>query len=102
MGLVRHMVICRFKEGTTTEKANDLLSLILKMKGRIPGIVGIEAGPYESPEGMNAGYTHGFLVTFESPAARDVYLPHPEHVVVRDALLPHIDSVIAFDFEVRT
>ncbi len=101
MGMVRHMVICRFKPETSSAQADQLLSLILGMKGKIPGILGIEAGPYESPEGMNADYTHGFLVTFESPAARDAYLPHPEHVVVRDALLPHIDSVIAFDFEVR-
>lgn len=102
MGMVRHMVICRFRQATSSSQIDELLSMILGMKNRIPGILGIEAGPYESPEGMHGGYTHGFLVTFESPAARDVYLPHPEHVVVRDALLPHIDSVIAFDFEVKT
>ncbi len=62
MGMVRHMVICRFKPETSSARVDQLLSLILGMKGKIPGILGIEAGPYESPEGMNADYTHGFLV----------------------------------------
>ena len=101
MGLVRHMVLCRFNGDTTTARIGELFGLIKSMKGKIPGIVGVEGGPYESPEGMNQGYTHGFLVTFESPADRDVYLPHPEHVIVRDALLPHVEAVVAFDFEVK-
>lgn len=101
MGRVRHMVICRFQAGTPAERIDQLMGMVLGMEGKIPGIVSIEGGPYDSPEGMNQGYSHGFLVTFESPAARDVYLPHPEHEVVRDALLPHIESVVAFDFEVK-
>lgn len=101
MGRVRHMVVCKFKPGTPEATRARLLDLVRGLKETIPGIESIEGGPYESPEGMNQGYTHGFLVTFESPAARDAYLPHPEHVVVRDALLEHIESALAFDFEVR-
>jgi len=52
-----------------------------------------------SDEGLNQGYTHGFLMTFESIAARNAYLPHPEHERVKAELLLYIDSVIAFDFE---
>lgn len=101
MGLVRHMVVCKFQSGVSETMAAGLLDLVRGMKDRIPGIVSIEAGPYESPEGLNQGFTHGFLVTFESPAARDGYLPHPEHDKVRDALLEHLESVVAFDFEVK-
>ena len=32
-----------------------------------------------SPEGKDLGFTHVHLMTFESAAARDAYLPHPEH-----------------------
>jgi hypothetical protein len=95
------MVLCKFKSETSKQRETELLDIVRGMKGKIPGIVSVEAGSYESPEGMNQGYTHGFLVTFESPAARDVYLPHPEHDKVRDALLEHIESVVAFDFEVK-
>lgn len=101
MGLVRHMVLCKFKPETSEPKLADLLNLVRGMKGKIPGILSVEAGPYESPEGLNQGYTHGFLVTFDGPAARDAYLPHPHHDVVRNALLEHIEAVVAFDFEVK-
>ncbi len=39
------------------------------------------------------------MMTFENVAARDRYLPHPEHERVKDELLKCIDSVLAFDFE---
>ena len=101
MGMVRHMVVCCFKEGTTEETIADLLGQVHTLQEKIPGIQGVESGPYESPEGANQGYTHGFLVTFDSPAARDGYLSHPDHDVVRDALLAKLESVVAFDFEVK-
>jgi hypothetical protein len=33
----------------------------------------------DSPEKKNLGFTHVYLVTFKDAAARDTYLPHPEH-----------------------
>ena len=32
-----------------------------------------------SPEKKNLGFTHVYVLTFENAAARDAYLPHPEH-----------------------
>ena len=32
-----------------------------------------------SPEGKNLGFTHVYMLTFEDAAARDAYLPHPDH-----------------------
>ncbi|MBX9653705.1 Dabb family protein [bacterium] len=101
MGMVRHFVMCQFREGTSQETIDDLMKKIHGMKGQIPGIIDIESGPHDSPEGMNQGYTHGFLVTFESPEARDAYLPHPKHEAVRQALIPNIESACAFDYEVK-
>ena len=45
----------------------------------IPGITGFEHGVNNSPEKLNQGFTHVYVVTFENAAARDAYLPHPEH-----------------------
>jgi len=101
MASVQHMVLVRFKPDTTEELITDLYRQLAELKSLIPGIEDFSGGPYASPEGLNAGFTHGFLVTFESPQARDVYLPHPEHERVKEAILPHVDAVIAFDFEVR-
>jgi hypothetical protein len=47
---------------------------------------------------MNDGFTHGFIMTFESPRARDEYLPHPEHERVKAIVVPCLERVIVFDF----
>ena len=76
------------------------LKKIGDLKSVIPGITGYEFGPYKSPEGLNKGFTHGFVMTFDKPESRDVYLPHPEHEKVKAEALQIIEDVIAFDFEV--
>lgn len=49
------------------------------LQNTIPGIIGFEHGANNSPENLHRGLTHIYLLTFESVAARDAYLPHPEH-----------------------
>ena len=99
MPQIQHMVLLKFKPEVTPEKITDLFSQLAQLQQLIPGITYYAGGPYSSPEGLNQGYTHGFLMTFESVDARDAYLPHPDHEWVKAALLPCIDSVIAFDME---
>ena len=100
MSQIQHIVLFKFKPEVTTEKIMELFRLLAELQRLIPGITYFAGGPYSSPEGMNQGYTHGFLMTFESVEARNAYLPHPEHERVKAALLACIDSAIAFDFEV--
>lgn len=99
MPVVQHSVLVKFKPEVSDEKIAELSRQLKELKQLIPGITYFEGGPYSSPEGLNQGYTHGFLVTFESVAARDAYLPHPEHERVKDAVLPYVDAVVVFDFE---
>lgn len=98
MPRVQHMVILRFRPEVSAAEIDRIFDLIHGMRNRIPGIEYVAGGPYSSPEGFNQGYTHGFLVTFRDEAARDAYLPHPEHEVVRDAILAVMEHGVAFDF----
>ena len=50
-----------------------------ELRTKIPGITGFEDGVNNSPEGKNLGFTHVYMLTFDSVASRDAYLPHPEH-----------------------
>jgi hypothetical protein len=93
------MVLLKFKAGIPSSKIDELFAQLADLKSLIPGIRKFIGGPYSSHEGLNKGFTHGFLMEFESAAARDVYLPHPEHERVKGAIIPCIDDVIAFDFE---
>ncbi|MEQ8787978.1 MAG: Dabb family protein [Pirellulaceae bacterium] len=100
MAAVQHMVLLKFKPEISPETIDRLFADLAALQQKIPGITYFAGGPYSSHEGLNQGYTHGFLMTFENAAARDVYLPHPEHELVKSAILPCIDGVAAFDFEV--
>lgn len=100
MPQVQHMVLLQMKPDVTAEKIVELFNLLAGLQQSIPGITYFAGGPYSSPEGLNQGYTHGFLMTFESIEARNKYLPHPEHERVKAELLQCIDNAIAFDFEV--
>jgi hypothetical protein len=99
MAQIQHMVLVKIKPEVTPEKITELFNQLAELQQLIPDITYFSGGPYSSSEGLNQGYTHGFLMTFESVDARDAYLPHPEHERVKATLLPCIDGVIAFDFE---
>lgn len=99
MPKIQHMVLFQFKEGTSLETIENIFSELSSLKDLCPGILHYAGGPYSSPEGMNGPFTHGFLMTFDSPENRDIYLPHPEHERVKSLIIPHLESVIAFDCE---
>ena len=78
---------------------SELTVALERLRKVVPGFIYLSGGPYSSPEGLNQGYTHGFLMTFASAAARDVYLSHPDHEKVKQTFLPDLAGVVAFDFE---
>ncbi|MSR43661.1 MAG: Dabb family protein [Pedosphaera sp.] len=100
MAKLNHIVLFKFKPEVTSEKINTLFNEVLEMTESIPGIENYSAGTNNSPEGLTQGYTHALLMTFTDVAARDAYLPHPEHERIRTLLLPEVASVAVFDYEV--
>lgn len=100
--MITHMVLLRVREDVPRATVERVLGEIGALKARIPGILGYASGPYSSPEGLHRGYTHGFCMTFRDAAARDAYLPHPEHERVKESVLSildgGVDGVLAFDF----
>ncbi len=98
MAEVKHFGVFQFKSDVSAEQIEECFAEMKGMIGRIPGLLEMTHGPYDSPEGLNDGFTHGFIMTFESPAARDAYLPHPVHERVKDLVVPRLERVIVFDF----
>jgi hypothetical protein len=98
--MIRHYGMFQFKPEITDEQIDECFSEMMGMVGKIPGLQDMEHGPYESPEGFNDGYTHGFIMTFDSAESRDAYLPHPEHQRVADIVVPRLERFVVFDFEV--
>jgi hypothetical protein len=78
-GAVRHVVVFRFKPDATPEKKQQLTDAFVALEKQIPGFIGFEHGVNNSPENLNQGFTHVYLLTFTNAAARDAYLVHPAH-----------------------
>ena len=76
---VRHVVVFKYRPEATEAQIAEVTDAFRALKDRIPGIVAFEHGVNNSPEGKNLGFTHAYTITFEDAAARDAYLPHPEH-----------------------
>lgn len=76
---VRHVVVLKYRAGTTPQQIEEVTNAFRALKDRIPNILSFEHGVNDSPEGRNLGFTHVYLLTFTDAAARDRYLPHPEH-----------------------
>lgn len=77
---VRHIVVLKYTPGAAAEQIQQITDAFRDLRKKIPGITAFEDGVNNSPEGKNLGFTHVYLLTFEDAAARDAYLPHPEHV----------------------
>jgi hypothetical protein len=101
--MVVHMVLFKVKPGVSRARVVRVMKLIGALKTKLRGITSYRFGPYLSPEGLNRGYTHGFCMTFTDAKARDVYLPHPEHMKVVAEVLKilkgGVKGALAFDFE---
>jgi hypothetical protein len=97
---IKHVVLLKFKAGTMDSQIAGFFRELNGLTQKIPGLDDFIGGPYSSPEGLNQGFTHGFVMSFRDAAARDVYLPHPEHERVKNDIVPHVDQIVAFDFEV--
>ncbi len=99
--MIRHFGVFEFNEDVTGEQIDECFREMQSMVGKIPGLQGMEHGPYQSEEGLNEDFTHGFIMTFDSPESRDAYLPHPEHERVKEIVVPRLKRVVVFDFEVQ-
>jgi hypothetical protein len=85
--VIVHCVFVRFRPDVPATERQAIYDGIAALKNVIDGIIEVRSGSNVSPEGLDSGYSDGFIVTFENVAARDVYLGHPDHRIVGDRLI---------------
>jgi hypothetical protein len=98
--MTRHFGVFQFHPQITESKIEECFAAMAGMVGKIDGLLGFEHGSYKSDEGLNDGFTHGFIMTFDSPESRDAYLPHPIHEAVKDIVVPCLARLVVFDFDI--
>lgn len=101
-GPVRHVVLFSFRADAPADRIRSIEAAFAAFQGQIPGILDLEWGTNESPEGLADGFTHCFLVTLVDAAARDAYLPHPVHVAFTRDLEPILERVLVLDYVPRS
>ncbi|MEM7659686.1 MAG: Dabb family protein [Bacteroidota bacterium] len=95
--VLRHVVTFQFKDEVTTERREQAVQDFLALADEIPEIKSFEGGANISVEGLNSGYTHCFILTFENEAARDIYLPHPAHKKLAERNKPLMKALVVMD-----
>jgi Stress responsive A/B Barrel Domain len=95
---LRHVVLFSFKSASSAADVKSVEDAFRKLPSQIKEIKDFEWGKNNSPEGINQGFTHCFLVTFTSEKDREVYLPHPAHKAFVEVLKPHLDKVLVIDY----
>jgi hypothetical protein len=96
--VLRHVVQFGWKEGTDTAYIRSVVNAFRALPAQIPLIKAFEWGTNNSPEKLNKGLTHCFLLTFSSEADRDAYLIHPAHKAFGARLKPFPDQITVFDY----
>ena len=100
--MVRHYGVFKFFPDVEESAIDECFVKMTEMIGKVPGLLDMEHGPYQSDEGLDKGFTHGFIMTFDSLESRDAYLPHPVHEKVKEFVVPKLEDVMVFDFEVQS
>lgn len=101
IGKLRHVVLFKFKAGTSAATTAKIERAFAELRARIPQIQGFEWGTDVSTEGKSAGFTHCFVVTFEDAGGRDTYDAHAAHQEFKKLVGPTLAEVLVVDYVVR-
>lgn len=100
-GSLVHMVAFKFKPEAGAEKIKGVETAFAALKTKIPQIMSFEWGTNVSPEKLDKGFTHGFILTFKNEKDRDAYLVHPDHQAFGKLVGEVLADVFVVDFQSR-
>ena len=98
----RHVVLLKFQASATPDVVKSIEAAFRDLCSTLGFVRDFEWGINSSPEPLNNGFTHCFIVTFDDPAGRDDYLPHPLHQeFCKTYLEPNVEHVCVMDFHTQ-
>jgi len=92
--MVKHIVLFKLKNQNDREKALDALK---SMKGRIEGLLDLEAGADFLDSGRS--FDIALICTLKDRKALDYYQAHPVHQPVKKLMHEVRESSVAVDYE---
>lgn len=97
-GPVRHVVHFKFKPDATPEQIQHVVDEFAALKTKISVVESLEWGTNVSPEGLDKGFKHCWILSFRTEADRDTYLHHPDHEAFVKIVKPLLEDVQVVDF----
>ena len=93
-----HIVLFKFKEGTTIQEIQSLKHEILKQKNIIPGLLEISFG--EDSTGRAKGFTHAEVAVFEDNEFLEKFNKSDYHAQLIDKYIkPILFEILVLDYE---
>ncbi|PJC87988.1 stress protein [Vibrio sp. HA2012] len=98
--MIRHILLIKFKQSADPSEIEKLKCLFATMPEKVDGVLAVEWGENDSPEGKSQGFTHSVLMTFADETGRQNYLPHPDHDVLKQVFRPLLEDIVVFDYTI--
>lgn len=103
--MIRHIVLIRFKPDMCETRIAALFEALHRIRDVLDGVIAITSGASESPEKIERGYMHGFVIDFRDWQALAAYQAHPDHKHVGAQLVANavggLDGILVFDLQVK-
>ncbi|GMY27985.1 stress-response A/B barrel domain-containing protein HS1-like [Fagus crenata] len=101
-GLVKHMLLVKFKDGVSENQIDELTKGYANLVNLIETMKSLHWGKDVSIENLHQGFTHVFESTFESTEGIAEYIAHPAHVEFANLFLSNLEKVIVIDYKPST
>ena len=102
--MIRHIVLTKFTPDTSEETIAEIYAGLSDLSRRLDGASGFTGGRSESPEQIERGYMHGFVIDFDDWDALRNYADNPEHQALGGRLVENavggIDGILVLDLPV--
>ena len=93
-----HVVAFKFKATANPAQIQQVVEEFRALKKKISEVKDLSWGTNNSPEKLDKGFTHSWLLTFHSEKDRDIYLKHPEHEAFVKIVQPVVEDVFVIDY----
>lgn len=102
--MIRHIVLTKFKPETPEDKIAGIYAGLADVADRLPGANGFMGGRSESPEQIERGYMHGFVIDFDSWEDLQTYQDNDDHKACGAQLVENavggIEGILVLDLDV--
>lgn len=102
--MIRHIVLTKFKPETPEDKIASIYAGLSELTERLDGARNFGGGHSDSPENIERGYKHGFVIDFDSWDALKTYANNEEHKALGGQLVENavggIDGILVLDIPV--